>query len=85
MDQTLEKSYNKPAKSQPGIIGISRRKEAMAKRNIVKQDKSKFATFLCKLCSLDEEDDYSLHHEFSKAITDTDTHCISPVINYIMN
>ena len=29
MDQALEKAYNKPAKSQSGIIGISRRKEAV--------------------------------------------------------
>ena len=30
MDQALEKEYNKPAKGQGGIIGFSRRKEAVA-------------------------------------------------------
>ena len=76
MDQALEKDYNKPSKSQSGIIGISHRKEAVAKWNIIKQDKSKFATILLT---------YSLHHEFSRAITDTATHCISLVIDYIWN
>ena len=85
MDQTLEKAYNKPAKSQSAITVNSRRKEAMANWSIIKQDKSKFATFLYELCSLDEEDEHSLHHEFSMAITDTDTHCISLVIDCIMN
>ena len=27
MDQAFEKAYNKPAKSQPGIIGISRQRQ----------------------------------------------------------
>ena len=84
-DQAFEKAYSKPAKSQSGIIGISRRKKAVAKWNIIKQDKCKFETFLYELSSLDEEDKYSLRHEFSKAVTDTDTHCISLVIDYIMN
>ena len=29
MDQALEKAYNKPAKSSTGIIGFTRRKEAI--------------------------------------------------------
>ena len=84
MDPALEKSYNKPVKSQSGIIGISSRKEAVATWNIIKQDKNKFGTFLYELCNLDEEDIwYLLHHEFSNAITNTNTHCISLDINYM--
>ena len=37
MDQALEKQYNKPAKGQSGIIGMTRRKEAVCKWNIIKQ------------------------------------------------
>ena len=87
MDRTrpFEKVYNKPAKSQSGIIGISCRKEAVAKWNIIRQDKSNFATFLYEPCSLDEEDEYFFHHKFSKAITDTDTHCICLAIDYTTN
>ena len=57
----------------------------MAIWNIIEQDKSMFETFLYELCSLDEEDEYLLHHKFSNAITDTETHYICFVINYIMN
>ena len=42
MDQAPEKEYNKPAKGQGGITGISRRKEAVAQWNIIKHEKSKF-------------------------------------------
>ena len=34
-DQALEKEYNKPAKCQSGIIGITRRKEAVCKWNLI--------------------------------------------------
>ena len=50
MDQILEKEYNKPAKGQGGIIGISRRKEAVAQWNIMKHEKSKFPKHLRELC-----------------------------------
>lgn len=55
----------------------------MAKWNI-KQDESTLTTFSYEPYSLDEEDECSLH-EFSKGVTDTDTYCISLVIDLIMN
>ena len=36
-----------------------------------------------EVCSLDYEDKYSLHHEFSKSITDTDVHSVNLVIDHI--
>ena len=45
MDQALEKQYNKPAKGQSGIIGFSRRKEAVCKWNIIKQEKGPIHQF----------------------------------------
>ena len=36
MDQALGKAYNKPAKSSSGIIGFTRRKEAVCEWNIIK-------------------------------------------------
>ena len=52
MDQALEKAYNKVAKSQSGIIGFSRRKQAVAKWNIMKHGKSNFTSFLYNLREL---------------------------------
>ena len=34
--------------------------------------------------SAGEEDKYSLHHEYSKAITEADTSCVSAITNYIL-
>ena len=41
MDQALEKAYNKPAKAAGRIIGVTRRKEAVCKWNLIKR----FGTF----------------------------------------
>ena len=46
MDQALEKEYNKPAKGPGGIIGITRRKEAVCKWNIIKHEKAHFLKYL---------------------------------------
>ena len=35
------------------------------------------------MCSVDENDEYSLHHEFSKSITEADETCVSQIIEYI--
>ena len=56
MDQALEKEYNKPAKGQGCIIGISRRKEAVAQWNIIKHEKAKFIKYLRELCCLNEDE-----------------------------
>ena len=63
--QALEKEYNKPAKSQAGIIGFTRRKEAVCKWNIIKHEKAKYRKFLSEVCLTNKDDEYELHHEFS--------------------
>ena len=34
--------------------------------------------------STGEEDEYSIHHEYSKAITKADINCVSAIMNYIL-
>ena len=34
--------------------------------------------------STGEEDEYSIHHEYSKAITEADINCVSAIMNYIL-
>ena len=46
LDQALEKAYHKPAKSSAGIIGFTRRKEAVCKRNLIKHEKAKYQNFM---------------------------------------
>ena len=42
MDQALEVAYNKLAKSSGGIIGITRRKAAVAQWNLIHQEKAAY-------------------------------------------
>ena len=46
MDQALEKSYNKPVKGHGGIIGFTRRKEAVIQYDIIKHEKMQIFNFL---------------------------------------
>ena len=34
--------------------------------------------------STEEKDEYSIHHEYSKAITEVDINCVSAIMNYIL-
>ena len=46
MDQALEQLYNKPAKGAGGVIGITRRKEAVALWNILRHEKEAYTSNL---------------------------------------
>ena len=49
MNQALEKQYNKPGKGPLGIIGFTRRKEAVCKWNIIKHEKFLYTQALSKI------------------------------------
>ena len=83
IDQALEKEYNKPAKSQAGIIGFTRRKEAVCKWNIIKHEKAKYRKFLSEVCLINEDDEYELHHEFSGTLIEKSEEYVSLVVEYI--
>ena len=67
VDQALEKAYNKPAKGPSGVIVITKRKEAVLKWNILEHMKMKYTNFLYVVCSMSDDDEYSVHHEFSSS------------------
>ena len=83
MDQALEKQYNKLAKGQSGIIGITRRKEAVCKWNIIKHEKGQYRDFLQKICGFDTNDGYSIHHEFGSSITKRDQEAVEQMVEYV--
>ena len=62
VDQALESKYNKQAKSSSGIIGITRRKEAVRKWGLIKHEKTNYSNLIRKISSVDQEDEYSLRH-----------------------
>ena len=50
------------------VIGFIRKKEAASKCNVIKHEKAKFKRFLSEQCFLDEGDECSFHHKFSKKL-----------------
>ena len=82
MDQALERAYKKPANDQGGITGISRRKQAVCKWNIIKHEKAKFKTFLHEWSCLND-DEYAAHHESFQSITKQDEKCVRAMTDYI--
>ena len=83
MDQALESKYNKPAESSSGVIGMTRRKEAVCKWNLVKHEKSRYTGLLSDIYGISNEDEYSLHHEFSLKRTEADEKCVEQLGSYI--
>ena len=71
IDQALEKQYNKPAKGPSELIGFTRRKQVLFKWNIIKHEK------------LEAEDQYSLHHDFSKCTADSERAAVEKMVSYI--
>ena len=66
MDQALENQYKKPAQGPSGITRFTKQKQAVCKWNIIKHKKLLFTEVLTKICALEAEDQYSLHHHFLK-------------------
>ena len=40
--------------------------------------------FLYEVCEMDEDDEYTLHHEFSRSLTEIDTRCIAFIMGYLL-
>lgn len=62
-DQALEQHYNRPAKVSGGIIGVTRKKDAVALWAIIKHKKDQYVDYL----KVKDEDqgELSLHHDFN--------------------
>lgn len=67
-DQALEQSYNRPAKVSGGVIGVTRKKDAVALWNIIKHKKDEYVHLLKKRDDVVGE--LWLHHEFNYTTTD---------------
>ncbi|KAK1875448.1 Peptide chain release factor 2 [Dissostichus eleginoides] len=62
-DQALEQCYNRPAKVSGGIIGVTRKKEAVALWGIIKHKKDQYVELLEMKGDVGGE--LSLHHAFN--------------------
>ena len=55
----------------------------MAQWNITWHEKAKFTKHLHELCSLNDEGEYALPHEFSQSLIEADEECVVQIANYI--
>ena len=62
-DQALEQCYNRPAKVSGGIIGVTRKKDAVALWGIIKHKQDQFVDILKK--KNDVHGELLLHHDFN--------------------
>ena len=83
MYQALEKQYNKPAKCPSGVIRFTKQKQAVCKWNIIKHKKLFFTEVLTKICAVGAEDQYSLHHDFSKCTADSERAAVEKMVSCI--
>ena len=83
IDQALEQDYNKPAKGFGGVVGYTKRKEAVARWNLIKHEKTKYTYFMEDLCGIIDDSEYSLHHEFSKSSTAAVEESVMVVCKYL--
>ena len=81
-DQALEQSYNRPAKVSGGIIGVTRKKDAVALWDIIKHKKDEYVHLLKKRDDVDGK--LWLHHEFNLSTTDKHTKMGQEVKAYIV-
>ena len=83
MDQALEQSYNKTTKGKGGVIGITTQKATIAKWNLIKHEKMQYIKVLYDFCGLSMDDEYSLHHDFSDAVTVQDIKLVENIITFV--
>ncbi|KAJ4939550.1 hypothetical protein JOQ06_028998, partial [Pogonophryne albipinna] len=81
-DQALEQCYNRPAKVSGGIIGITRKKEAVALWGIIKHKKDQYVDLL-KMKD-DVEGELSLHHNFNPSTATKIVGMVQDIAEYLL-
>ena len=88
MDQGLEQVYNKPAKRAGGVIGITRRKEAMAIWDIPRHDNEHYTSQMraeLEDIETNEESETSLHHEFNPSSANASSEQVQKICEHLSN
>ena len=81
-DQALEQCYNRPAKVSGGIIGVTRKKEAVALWGIIKHKKDKYVDLL-KMKD-DAQGELSVHHDFNPSTATTISKMVQDIEEYLL-
>ena len=81
-DQALEQCYNRPAKVSGGIIGVTRKKEAVALWGIIKHKKDQYVDLL--EMTDDVEGELSLHHDFNPSTAVKTVKMVQAIEDYLL-
>lgn len=81
-DQALEQCYNRPAKVSGGIIGVTRKKEAVALWGIIKHKKDQYVD-LFKMKD-DVQGEFSVHHDFNQTTAATIVRMVQDIKEYLL-
>ncbi len=81
-DQALEQCYNRPAKVSGGIIGVTRKKDAVALWGIIKHKKDLYVDLLKK--KNDVQGELSLHHAFNSSTATTIIGMVRDIEQYLL-
>ena len=81
-DQALEQSYNRPAKVSGGIIGFTRKKDAVALWGIIKHKKDEYVHLLKMQDDVDGE--LSVHHDFNQSSAKKIKELVQEIQNYLL-
>ena len=80
-DQALEQCYNRPAKVSGRIIGVTRKKDALALWGIIKHKKDQYVDLLKKN---DIQEELSLHHDFNPSTTTMIIRMVRDIEQYLL-
>ena len=78
----LWKKPIKHAKGPGSVIGLTRKKESVAKWNLIKHEKMKYAKFIDDVCEFNAQNEYSTHHEFSSSTTASEESNIQTICQF---
>lgn len=83
-DQALEKTINRSSKSTAGIIGITRKKETVAVWDITYHEFLSIVSYFKEVTYFSNDDDeFKVHHEFSKTDTAKSESAVSKILDYM--
>ena len=80
----LEQTINRPSKGKGGVIGATQRKDFVSIWNLTYHERLAINNLGRKLTSTGYiYDESRVHHQFTKAETERQEHCIERMINFI--
>ena len=82
-DQALEQTINRTSKSAGGIIGTTKKKEAVAAWDMTFHELLSICNFFREITYIDTDSDFEIHHEYSNASIKNSESAVAKILCYI--